>query len=108
MRKYYAFPLFVFIFWTTCLHAQQAPDSTFVVKGFAIAAPRPSGVDDFVKFINDELAPRKINTLILRIDYNYQYKSHPEFARLGGTVERRRKEDTGSLQKERHRHHPPN
>src|ERR1700761_8050574 len=60
------------------LFAQQTGDSTYVVRGFAIAAPKPSGLDDFVKFINEELAPRKINTLILRVDFNYSYKSHPE------------------------------
>jgi len=58
--------------------AQQTTDSTYQVKGFAIAAPKPDGVADFVKFINEELAPHKINTLIMRVDYNYQYKSHPE------------------------------
>jgi hypothetical protein len=77
MRKHHLVLIFTLIFCTRLL-AQQAPDSSFIVKGFAIAAPKPSGVDDFVKFINEELAPRKINTLILRIDYNYQYKSHPE------------------------------
>jgi len=60
------------------LFAGTPADSAFIVKGFAIAAPKPIGLDDFVKFINEELAPRKINTLILRVDYNYQYKSHPE------------------------------
>jgi len=35
-------------------------------------------VDDFVKFIQEELAPRQVNTLILRVDYNYQFESHPE------------------------------
>src|ERR1700733_13420698 len=58
--------------------AQVKTDSLFQVKGFSIAAPKPSGVDDFVKFINEELAPRKVNTLILRVDFNYEYKSHPE------------------------------
>ena len=58
--------------------AQQKPDSLFEVKGFIIAAPKPDGVDDFVKFINEELAPRKVNTLIMRVDFNYQFKSHPE------------------------------
>jgi hypothetical protein len=78
MRKYYSFLLFILIFCADRAFAQQAPDSTFIVRGFAIAAPKPKGLDDFVKFINEELAPRKINTLILRVDYNYQYKSHPE------------------------------
>jgi hypothetical protein len=35
-------------------------------------------VDRFVKFIDEELAPRNVNTLILRVDYNYQYESRPE------------------------------
>ncbi|WP_228952776.1 family 20 glycosylhydrolase [Mucilaginibacter sp. UR6-1] len=48
------------------------------VRGFAIGAPRPKGLDDFIKFINNELGPRHVNTLILRVDYAYQFKSHPE------------------------------
>src|SRR4051812_21549672 len=62
------------------LFAKTNTDSLYTVKGFAIAAPRPNGVADFVKFINEELATRKVNTLILRVDYNYQYQSHPELA----------------------------
>jgi hypothetical protein len=48
------------------------------VRGFCIAAPQPKEVDEFIKFIDEELAPRAVNTLILRVDYNYQYESHPE------------------------------
>lgn len=48
------------------------------VRGFCIAAPRPKEVDSFVKFIDEELSTRSVNTLILRVDYNYQYESHPE------------------------------
>lgn len=48
------------------------------VRGFCISAPNSSDVHKFVQFIKEELVPRKINTLILRVDYNYQYKSHPE------------------------------
>jgi hypothetical protein len=51
---------------------------TLPVRGFAIAAPRPTGVDSFVTFISKELAPRHVNTLILRVDYHYEFKSHPE------------------------------
>ena len=54
---------------------------TLPVRGFAIAAPRPTGVDSFVTFIKKELAPRHVNTLILRVDYHYQFKSHPELDR---------------------------
>ncbi len=51
---------------------------TLPVRGFDIAAPRPSGVDSFVTFIKKELIPRHVNTLILRVDFSYQFKSHPE------------------------------
>jgi hypothetical protein len=55
-------------------------DDSMPVRGLCIAAPRPNHVDDFVVFIDHELAPRHINTLILRVDYNYQFQSHPELA----------------------------
>src|SRR5438270_14047721 len=58
--------------------AQQKLDSLLPVRGFCIAAPEPKNVDRFIKFINEELASRKVNTLILRVDYNYQFESHPE------------------------------
>jgi hypothetical protein len=55
-----------------------AEDNILPVRGFCIAAPQPNEVDEFIKFIDEELAPRSVNTLILRVDYNYQYESHPE------------------------------
>ncbi|MBD0256744.1 MAG: family 20 glycosylhydrolase [Cytophagales bacterium] len=58
--------------------AQPRLDTLLPVRGFCIAAPRPAGVDAFVTFIEKELAPRRVNTLIVRVDYNYQYESHPE------------------------------
>jgi hypothetical protein len=51
---------------------------TLPVKGFCIGAPKPVKLDPFIAFINDVLAPKQVNTLILRVDYNYQYESHPE------------------------------
>ncbi len=53
-------------------------DKIIPVRGFCIAAPQPKEVDEFVKFIEEELASRHVNTLILRVDYNYKYESHPE------------------------------
>lgn len=58
--------------------AQSAIDSLMPTRGLCIAAPGPGDVDAFSRFITDELAPRKVNTLILRVDWKYQYKSHPE------------------------------
>ena len=63
---------------TLCPRAETALDKALPIRGFAIAAPAPRQLDAFVAFINNELAPRQVNTLILRVDYNYQYESHPE------------------------------
>ncbi|AYB31605.1 family 20 glycosylhydrolase [Chryseolinea soli] len=60
------------------LIAQPKLITTFPTRGFCIAAPRPAGVDAFVKFIHEELAPRQVNVLILRVDWNYQFEKHPE------------------------------
>lgn len=65
--------LLSFLFVATNLLAQDYP-----LKGFCIEAPDNDGTDAFIKFINEELAPRKINTLILRVDYNYEFTTHPE------------------------------
>ncbi len=57
---------------------QSALDEKLPVRGFCIGSPRPDGLDRFVKFIQEELSVKNVNTLILRVDYNYQYQSHPE------------------------------
>ena len=77
MKKYNYLLLILISLFSSKVFAQQT-DSTYQVRGFIIAAPRPNGLADFIKFINDELAPRKVNTLVLRVDFDYQYKSHPE------------------------------
>ena len=53
-------------------------DSLLPVRGLSIAAPSLDDTDRFVSFINQHLAPRNVNTLILRVDYNYAFESHPE------------------------------
>ena len=58
--------------------AQQALDAVIPIRGLAIAAPRPAHVDEFVDFIREELIPFEVNTLVLRVDFNFQYGSHPE------------------------------
>ncbi len=60
------------------VQSQNKLDEIIPVRGLCIAAPAPEGVNNFIHFIDDELIPRKINTLILRIDYRYRYTSHPE------------------------------
>ena len=58
--------------------SEQQPTDSFPVRGFCIAAPKPDGVAAFVDFIERELVPAGINTLVLRVDFNYKYCSHPE------------------------------
>ncbi|UZR98081.1 family 20 glycosylhydrolase [Chondrinema litorale] len=60
------------------LQAQDKLDAILPVRGLAIASPDLKNLDRFIKFIDEELGPNNINTLILRVDYGYQYKSHPE------------------------------
>lgn len=59
-------------------HADELP-----VRGFAIAAPKSGELDRFLKFMDEELGPRKVNALILRVDFNYQFESHPELREEG-------------------------
>ncbi|SFE51606.1 Glycosyl hydrolase family 20, catalytic domain [Chitinophaga sp. CF118] len=70
------------LFFTTGTFASP-PDSILPVRGFCIGAPHTAALDEFIKFIREELAPRQVNTLILRVDYNYQYESHPELQDKG-------------------------
>jgi hypothetical protein len=60
------------------LEAEESLDNILPVRGFCISAPRPGRLDEFIRFIKEELAPRSVNTLILRVDFNYQYASRPE------------------------------
>ncbi|PIB37504.1 glycoside hydrolase [Reichenbachiella sp. 5M10] len=56
----------------------QGSTSWNPTHAFAIAAPSAARVDDFVKFMEEELGPNGINTLILRVDFNYRYRSYPQ------------------------------
>jgi hypothetical protein len=69
--------LFLMI-WQVSAISQVAGDKVFPVKGFCVGVPAPQDVDRFVKFINEELAPRSVNTLLLLVDYGYQYESYPQ------------------------------
>jgi len=63
--------------------SQALAEKSFQVKGFSCTSPRHDEVDRFVKFINDELAPRGVNTLVLFVcdkDFNYQFESYPQLA----------------------------
>jgi len=84
MKKVIFFLLIISFLFVTNSNTKASPyqsvntSDTLPVRGFEIAVPRPTGVDSFVTFIKKELVPRHVNTLILRVDFNYQFKSHPE------------------------------
>ncbi|MBS1599659.1 MAG: family 20 glycosylhydrolase [Bacteroidetes bacterium] len=78
MRKKLLLPMVVVFLSATLIHAQDKLDSLLPVRGLCINVPRPAQLDSFVTFIDKELSVRKVNTLILSVEYSYQFKSHPE------------------------------
>lgn len=77
-RLFILFAAFIVAFSNTSALGQTKIDSLLPIRGFCIAAPQPKQLDTFIKFIHEELAPRQVNTLILRVDFNYEFDSHPE------------------------------
>lgn len=57
------------------------------VRGFAIASPTPANFNHFIDFVNNDLSKTAVNQLFLRINYNYQFKSHPELAEKNALTE---------------------
>jgi len=53
-------------------------DSIMPIRGLCIGAPNSQEVDIFVKFISEDLKPMGVNTMVLMVDYGYEYESHPE------------------------------
>src|SRR6188508_3427864 len=74
----YCFAIVSLLMLANAANAQKSIDKVMPVRAFCIAAPKPANLERFLKFIREELPPNKINTLILRVDFNYQYESHPE------------------------------
>ncbi|MBZ4651242.1 MAG: family 20 glycosylhydrolase [Proteiniphilum sp.] len=69
---------FFLLIMVTATYSQDEAEPLFQIKGFSIGAPSPDQVDRFVTFINEELTPRGVNTLLLLVDYNYEYQSYPQ------------------------------
>ena len=56
----------------------QPLDSLLQVRGFCIAAPASDDLERFIKFMEEDLAANGINTLVLRVDFKYEYQSYPQ------------------------------
>jgi len=61
----------------TALYLNVISAESFKINGLCMAAPAKEDVDEFITLIESELAPAGLNTLILRVDWGYEYQSHP-------------------------------
>ena len=47
-------------------------------KGIVLTAPLSEEIDDVIKLIDQYLAPRGFNMVVMQVRYRYQFKRHPE------------------------------
>ncbi|MBQ8393506.1 MAG: family 20 glycosylhydrolase [Clostridia bacterium] len=47
-------------------------------KGIVLTSPLSEEIDDVIKFIDEYLAPRGFNMIVIQVRYRYQFSSHPE------------------------------
>ena len=47
-------------------------------KGIVLTAPLGEEIDDVIKFIDEYLAPRGFNMIVMQVRYRYQFRRHPE------------------------------
>ena len=66
---------FAFLACATLLAAAPLP-----VRGIRLSAPLPNEVQRMTKFIREVLVKEGVNTLVLEINYRYQFQRHPEVA----------------------------
>ena len=60
------------------VNGQPIKQSKLPVRALCIAAPSPENLDLFLKFVKEDLKQMNVNIMVLRIDYNYEYNSHPD------------------------------
>lgn len=47
-------------------------------KGIVLTAPLTDEIDDVIRFIDEYLAPRGFNMIVMQVRYRYQFKRYPE------------------------------
>ncbi|MDR1454087.1 MAG: family 20 glycosylhydrolase [Tannerella sp.] len=77
-RCFYAMLFLASILSLSAQTQEKKIDELLPVRGLSVSAPSPEGVDDFLRFIEEELAPAHFNLLILLVGWNYAYETHPE------------------------------
>lgn len=72
------------LLWLPLLVQSQQPApfkwNVLPVKGLLLSVPQPQDVPLLCRFIKEALVAEGVNTLALRIEYAYQFKSDPEIA----------------------------
>lgn len=53
-------------------------DPYFPVRSFYISLPPADYADEFIAFIKDDMIPGGFNNLIVRVNWSFPFKSHPE------------------------------
>ena len=77
--------IFLSILTLLCMYASAQTSPQFAwnklpVKALLLTVPDPEDVPMFCRFIKEALPKEGVNTLVLRIRYKYQFKTHPELA----------------------------
>jgi hypothetical protein len=66
-------PSLLFLLSLSSLAAAPLP-----VRGLHLMVPKPADVPLLVRFIREAMPREGVNTLVLEIDYRFQFRSHPE------------------------------
>jgi hypothetical protein len=79
--KYTLLSVFILLFsYASAQTGQPFVWNKLPVKALLLTVPDPEDVPEFCQFIKEALPKEGVNTLVLRIRYSYQFKSHPELA----------------------------
>jgi len=57
---------------------QVALSPDLPIRGLHLSAPAPADLPLFTKFVREALPTEGVNTLVLEVDYGYQFKTRPE------------------------------
>lgn len=58
-------------------------DEYFPLRSFYISLPPASYADDFIDFVANDLIPGGFNNLVVRVNWSFPFKSHPELIDWG-------------------------
>lgn len=71
--------LFANMIWSNARENKKVPE-LFPVRALLLSTPDPQDLSMFCDFIKDALPKEGVNTLVMRINYKYQFESNPKLA----------------------------